>query len=149
MGEFADSVKARIKVAKADMKFVAAESIQDVVRAAQTTQLGITRGATSFEEGKIPVGETSDLVNSLASSVNGSSSGQGAASYETAILSFEIGDTLQFEWPVEHAMRMEYGFTGTDKLGRKYNQPGRHFVGANVARFPEFVEKRVAEVKRK
>ena len=146
MAKFAQQVKALADVAKKDMRYVAAEAIQDVMEAAQTTQLGISRGATSFEVGKIPV-DTADLVNSLVSSVDGAPVASGAASYSTAIAGFEIGDTLQFAWTMEYALRIEHGFTGTDELGRQYNQPGRHFVGANAARFPEFVEARVREVR--
>lgn len=146
MGKYAQQAKAYVKARKADLKYIAGESVQDVVEAAQTTQLGITRGATSFEEGKIPVGLTSDLVNSLESSINGGSQSKGAGSYATVIAEFDIGDVMTFAWPVDYAMRIEYGYQDTDKLGRTYNVPGRHFVGANVARFGEFVEKRAAEV---
>ncbi|MEP5730821.1 MAG: hypothetical protein ABJL67_15795 [Sulfitobacter sp.] len=126
----------------ADMRYVAAESIQDVMEAAQTPQLGISKGATSFVEGKIPVAE-SELINSLTSDGT-----EGAESYSVAIAGFEIGDTMEFAWTAPHAMRMEVGFTGTDSLGRKFDQPGRHFVGANARRFSEFVENRVAEVRK-
>lgn len=134
------------KKTKRNMRYVAAEAIQDVVEAAQTTQLGITRGATGFEEGKIPVGTTSDLVNSLISSIDGGISAEGAASYTTVISGMELGDRLTFAWTQEYAMRIEAGFTGEDALGRSYNQPGRHFVGANAARFQDFVDVRVREV---
>ncbi|MEX0301955.1 MAG: hypothetical protein AB3N24_05980 [Leisingera sp.] len=131
---------------KRNMRYVAAEAIQDVVEAAQTTQLGITRGAESFEEGKIPVGLTGDLVNALVSSIDGGASGAGAASYATVIAGMELGDRLTFTWTQEYAMRIEAGFTGTDAKGRQYNQSGRHFVGANAARFQDFVDARSNEV---
>lgn len=121
-----------------NMKFVASQAIQDVVIAAQTPQDGIGRGATTFEEGKIPV-VTSELINSLTSEGI-----VGAESYAVVIAEMEIGDTLQFAWTSDHAMPMEAGFTtqsGTQVLGR-------HFVGANAERFSEFVAARVAEVKK-
>lgn len=125
-----------------NLKYIASEAIQDVLEAAQTPQRGITKGATSFVEGKIPVAE-SDLINSLTT--NGT---EGATSYTVAISGYEIGDNMEFVWTAPHALRMEAGFSGTDSLGRKYEQPGRHFVGANARRFPEFVEKRAKEVRR-
>ncbi|WP_406646862.1 hypothetical protein QEZ52_00295 [Aliisedimentitalea scapharcae] len=149
MGKFANQVRAFVDVAKEDMRYVATEAIQDVVEAAQTTQLGVTRGADGFEEGKIPVGLTADLVNSLTSSLNGGGETEGPDGYTTVIANFDLGDSMRFAWPMEYAMRVEHGFTGTDELGRKFNQAGRHFVGANVARFPEFVEARVREVRGK
>lgn len=133
----------------AKMKWVAEQAIQDVVEAAQTPQVGITVGATSFEEGKIPIGKTGDLQNSLVSGRNGSEAGMGASSYEVAIAGYELGDTLQFAWTMEYAMRIELGFNGTDSLGRTYNQAGRHFVGKNAEEFSTFVAKRAAEVKDK
>ena len=130
------------KLTKKQMKFVAAESIQDVLEAAQTPQLGLTKGATSFVEGKIPVAEA-DLINSLE--VGGVT---GEDAYVTAIAGYGLGDNMRFAWTAPHAMRMEQGFTGIDELGREYDQPGRHFVGANAANFSEFVAARTKEVRK-
>lgn len=127
---------------KRNLRYVAAESFQDVMEAAQTPQPSVKRTGGTFVEGKIPV-DTSDLINSLTS--NGTA---GSDSYVLAIEAFEVGDIMRFTWTSEYAMRIEMGFVGTDKLGRTYNQAGRHFVGANAARFPEFVKARVAEVRR-
>lgn len=131
------------KLTLRNMRHVATASIQDVMEAAQTPQRGITKGATSFVEGKIPVAEA-DLINSLSSS----GGGVGPQSYTVAIAGFDLGDTLTFAWTQAHALRMELGYTGTDALGRTYNQAGRHFVGRNAERFSEFVEKHVREVQK-
>ena len=129
------------KLTKQNLIYVATEAIQDVVSAAQTTQRGITMGATSFVEGKIPEGKTKTLKNSLTS--NGT---EGETSYTVALGAYDIGDTLTFAWTAPYALRMELGFTGTDSKGRTYNQAGRHFVGANARKFPEFVAKRAKEI---
>jgi len=129
------------KLTKQNLKYVAVEAIQDVVSAAQTAQRGITLGATSFVEGKIPEGKTKTLKNTLTS--NGT---EGETSYTVALGSYDIGDTLTFAWTAPYALRMELGFTGEDSKGRTYNQAGRHFVGQNARRFPEFVAKRAREV---
>lgn len=141
MGTFTAQLEAFEQLTKQNMRYVATESIQDVVEAAQTPQRGITKGATSFEVGKIPVAEA-ELINSL--STNGGAPSED--SYVVAISGYEIGDSMTFAWTAPHAMRMEAGFTGTDSLGREYDQPGRHFVGANARRFQEFVTKRSREV---
>lgn len=140
MATFTAQLEEFAKLTKRNMLYVASESIQDVVEAAHTPQVAITKGATSFEEGKIPVADA-DLTNSLTTDGT-----KGAESYSTAIAGFEIGDVMEFAWSEEYAYRIELGFTGTDSLGRKYDVPGRHFVGANAKRFQEFVENRVAEV---
>ena len=120
------------------------QSISDVLVGAQETQIGITQGAESFVEGKIPVGLTAELVNSL--SVDGG--GESADAFVVAIAGLEIGETMSFAWSAPHARRINSGFTGTDSLGRTYNMPGRFFVDVNAAKFPDHVKKRAAEVRR-
>jgi hypothetical protein len=109
---------------------------------AQETQDGITIGATSFVEGRIPVGKTKDLVNSLT--VDGAE----GADVSVKIQGMEIGDTMEFAWTVPYARRVNSGFTGTDSLGRTFDVPGRFFVDANAAKFPAHVKKRANEVRR-
>lgn len=115
-----------------NMRYVAAESIQDVMGAAQTPQKGIGQGATGFVEGKIPV-DAAELINSLTSE-----GVKGADSYTVAIAGYEVGDVMSFAWTAPHALAVE---AGTSKM------PGRHFVGVNARRFPAFVEKRAKEAR--
>ena len=117
-----------------NMRYVAASAIQDVLEAAQTPQLAMAQGATSVEPGKIPV-DTAELINSL--SVDGGATG--ADAYQVAIAGFEIGDVMRFTWTAAHALPTEVGH-GT--------YPGAHMVGVNAARFSEFVDNRVAEVRK-
>lgn len=44
------------------------------------------------------------------------------------IIGAQAKDTITVAYTAAYARRMEYGFKGTDSLGRKYNQPGRAFV---------------------
>lgn len=127
------------------MRYVAINAIQDVMKAAQTPQPGVERTGGTFIEGRIPV-VTSDLINSLTSGNGASGGAEGQLSYTTALAGFQVGDRLTFAWTAPYALRIEAGFTGTDALGRRYNQPGRHFVGRNAERFSEFVAARVKEV---
>lgn len=116
-----------------NMRYVAAESIQDVMEAAQTPQTGVTKGASGFVEGKIPVAEK-ELINSLTSE-----GVKGSDSYAVAIAGYELGDVMSFAWTAPHALAVE---VGTSKM------QGRQFVGANARRFPEFVSQRAAEVRK-
>lgn len=127
--------------AKANMNYIAKQAVQDVLEGAQTTQRGITQGATGFEVGKIPVGLTADLVNSLT--VDGA---KGADSYVVAIAGMKLGDVMEFAWTAPYSARIEFGFVGTDSKGREYEQAGRFFVGENAAKFQQFVEARAKEV---
>jgi ribosomal protein S12 methylthiotransferase accessory factor YcaO len=125
------------KLAKERMEQIVRDSVQDVLEGAQTTARGVTVGGT-LQPGKIPV-VSADLVNSLVSSVAGGGGAKGAASYAVAVAGYELGQMMQFGWTMEYALRVEYGFTGQDNLGRTYNQPGWQFVGRNASRWPEIV----------
>lgn len=124
--DFADLVEAQ-------MKAVIVDSVQDVLEAAQTPQVGITKGATSFEIGKIPVAE-GDLIQSLQIGFNGAYQPTGGT-VTLSVTGFELGDTINARWTAAHALPMELGFTTRSGT----NVPGRHFVGANAKRWPEFV----------
>jgi hypothetical protein len=141
MATFAAQVSKAIAEAKVKIRYVAVNAIQDVMEGAQTPQAPASRTGGLFIEGKIPV-DTSALINSLTTSRGG----KGDTAYIAALAGFEPGETISFTWTMPYAMRIEMGFVGTDSLGRTYNQAGRHMVGFNAARFPEFVAARVKEV---
>ena len=147
MKTFTAQIQAFADLTKQNLKYVAVNAIQDVVEAAQTPQMSVKRTGGTFVEGKIPV-DTSELINSLASGANGVFGAPGNDSYAVALAGYKLGDYMRFGWTAPHAMRMELGFSGTDSLGRTYNQAGRHFVGANAARFSEFVMKHALEVRK-
>jgi len=128
-----------------NLRYVAINAIQDVVEAAQTPQPGVARTGGTFIEGRIPV-VSGDLIESLATGLNGGGGAKGSTSYIAVLAGLDIGDTITFEWTMPYAMRIEKGFVGTDALGRTYNQAGRHFVAKNAAQFQAFVNARVAEV---
>lgn len=139
---FGAQLGAMTEKAKRNMLYIASMSTQDVLEGAQTPQPSVKITGGSFEVGKIPV-DTADLVNSLT--VEGNT---GPDAYVVAIAGMKLGDVMEFEWTMPYAARVEFGFVGTDALGREYNQAGRFFVGTNAARFSEFVEKRAAEVEK-
>lgn len=58
----------------------------------------------------------------------------------------KITDTIYLGFQADYALRMEYGFVGTDSLGRKYNQTGNNFVGSAAQRWQEFVDKAAKEI---
>lgn len=126
------------KLTKQNMKYVAVNAIQDVMEAAQTPQPSAKRTGGSFEEGKIPV-DTSALINSLVSGVNDSFGAPEKDSYVVVLAGYDLGDYMRFAWTAPYAINVE---AGTSKMR------GRHFVGKNAARFSEFVNRRVAEVRK-
>ncbi len=134
--KFSAQVADMVKNNKSKLRKVAIDSITDVCRQAQTSAQGITAGGT-LVDGKIPV-VTADLINSFTSNVGGGSA-KGAQSYTVALAGLQIGDIARFTWDIEYSMRVNYGFVGTDKLGRTYNQKGWHFMTRAVEKWPEFV----------
>lgn len=137
--KFTAQIEDFAKLTERQMKAVVVDSVQDVLEAAQTPQVGITKGATSFVVGKIPVAEA-DLIQSLEIGYNGAyQPTQGAVVLSAA--QFSLGDTINARWTAKHALPMELGFT--TKSGT--NVPGRHFLGTNAARWSDFVKANAAK----
>lgn len=129
----------------AQMRWVFVNAAIDVLADAQTSATGITAGGVLIE-GRIPV-VSKDLISSLTSGLNGGGGATGAESYSLALAGLEIGDTAQFEWTMEYALRVHEGFTGTDSLGRQFNQPGWQWVAVNAAKWPQKVEARSRQIR--
>lgn len=121
---FSAQVKGWSEKAKRNARLVAMDAIQTTSNAMTERVPGVTLGA-AFVEGKVPVGKTSGLINSFGSGVGGYQAG---SPIEVALAGFDLGDSVTAGFSIEYAFRIEYGFTGPDKLGRVYNQPGRFFV---------------------
>ena len=77
---------------------VARQSIQDVVRDAQTP---VAQG------GSMPV-DTGFLRNSLVSEINTRPAGDGANSYTLALSALEIGDVFTVAWTAKYAIPRHY-----------------------------------------
>jgi len=140
MGKFAADVSQLVKKTGDRLRYVAMMAIQDVVEAAQQPQLGMTKGATSFVEGKIPVAD-GELRGSLVASLMGGAAAVGPDGYAVVLSGYEVGDSMNFAWTARHALPMELGFTARN--GRQV--PGRFFVSRNAERFASFVAARVQE----
>lgn len=132
---FSASVDAFAQKTKRRLRMVLQDSTFDLLEAAQTSQPSVKITGGSFEIGKIPVDE-STLIRSLASELNGTGFGQPSeASFELVVALMQPGDIARFAWTAEHAMAIEMGWeTSTGK-----QVGGRHFVGANAARWSEIV----------
>lgn len=88
--------------------------------------------------------DTGNLRNSLGANIVGGSAGAtvtgpgstssdstfrgGASGAIATIMRAKIGDRVQFVYGATYARRLNLGFTGFDKLGRYYNQPGRFWI---------------------
>lgn len=52
----------------------------------------------------------------------------------------KAGDVFWMWNNAAYALRLEFGFVGTDALGRSYNQPGYYFVTSNLKKGPQVVD---------
>lgn len=109
---------------------------QEVIKDAQLT---VAKG------GRMPV-VSSNLRNSLVSGLNGSTSLSGPEAYRISLIA-KLGDTIEGGWTMPYAMRIEFGFTGTDSLGRSYNQAPRFFLRGAAQKWPAIVQKEAAKAK--
>ncbi|TBB44215.1 hypothetical protein ELH49_09305 [Rhizobium ruizarguesonis] len=66
---------------------------------------------------------------------------------EIIIAGAELGSTIYLGFQAAYAARMNYGFVGTDSLGRTYNQTGFGFVDAVAQRWPQIVTQAEATVR--
>ncbi len=68
---------------------------------------------------------------------------------EMVIAGAELGSTIYLGFQAAYAARMNYGFVGTDSLGRTFNQTGYGFVDAVAQRWPQIVIQAEATVRRR
>lgn len=66
---------------------------------------------------------------------------------QLVILSAKIGDSVYAVYSAAYARRMEYGFSGTDSLGRTYNQSGYGFVRLAAQKWQTIVQEVVRDAK--
>lgn len=102
---------------------VAKQSIQDVVRDAQTP---VARG------GDMPV-DTGFLRNSLITEVDGRRAGSGADSYLLGISSLQLGDVFRVAWTAEYAIPRHY-MVGVGQGGGLWRDKAAQKWSATVAK---------------
>lgn len=134
---FAAKVKGFSDLSKAKMEAVVKESAQEVFAIASQSKP---------QGGRLPV-DTGFLRNSFVAGLNGSTGLTGPDAYVAAIAGMELGDSVFGGWTAAYARRMEYGFVGTDSLGRAYNQTGNFFVLNAVQQWQAIVAANVQRAK--
>jgi hypothetical protein len=96
------------------------------------------------EGGRMPI-DTGNLRRSLMAStaempsVKPEQTDFADGGVEMVIGGAELGSTVYLGFQAAYALRMEYGFVGTDSLGRVYNQTGFGFVEAVAQRWQQIV----------
>lgn len=65
------------------------------------------------------------------------------------VANIKPGETVYIGWQAAYSARMNYGFVGTDSLGRTFNQSGYGFAEATAAKWPAIVKARAGRMARK
>jgi len=66
---------------------------------------------------------------------------------QVAIAGAVAGDRITAAYTMEYARRLEFGFTGTDSLGRSYNQAPRGWTRMAAQMWKKFVDEATVEAK--
>jgi len=107
------------------------------------------QGDVGSGPGQTPI-KTGNLRNSIGISVGSMPSTRGGSFMGSTalagIMGLPIGPPTYIGFQAVYARRLNNGFTGTDSLGRYYNQSGRFFVEAKAARWSGYVARAAAEI---
>lgn len=92
---------------------------------------------TVNEGGRVPV-KTGNLSRSVVVDNKPPTVIEGLATgdYSLGIAAIVPGEPIFIGWQAKYARRQNYGFVGTDSLGRTYNQAGFGFAEATAAKWP-------------
>lgn len=66
--------------------------------------------------------------------------------FDAAARRMKPDSTAYISYRAAYAHRVNYGFVGTDSLGRSYNQSGRAFLEGYVSQFPVVVSRAIARL---
>lgn len=130
--------------------------VDDWVRKTERRMTFVFRDAaqTLFSEAQRPIAEGGNmpvdlgfLRNSFVAGLNGTTALSGPIAYIATIAGANIGDVIEGGWTAEYALRQEFGFIGTDSLGRNYNQQGKGFARKAAMKWPQMVRDSVNRAK--
>lgn len=68
------------------------------------------------------------------------------AELSVTVSTIKLGEVFYYVNNADYAMRQNYGFAGTDALGRQYSQPGKFFLEKTLALWPKIVGEVAADL---
>jgi hypothetical protein len=141
---FTDGIEQWVQDCQDFLEAVVKESTQEIVRLVKVPVMsgGNMPIDTSFLQNSL-VGVKGEEVPPMDPEANPNKRPvpfENAAAIEAIIANWQPGESMSFGFIASYAARQNYGFTGTDSLGRNYNQSGRHFVELAIQQWPVVVE---------
>lgn len=145
--QFTANIEQFIAKAKGKLREAAVETIQDINEEIVLS----TPGPGNTVQVDPPPGQpTGFLRASWYAALNAPATGPGGsndvAQLNLTASSIQLGDVYYMNNGAAYAMRVEFGFIGTDSLGRKYNQQPRAFVRSVLDRASTIAEAAAARV---
>lgn len=122
----------------------------DAVYARSVELLAEEMAKTRDEGGRVPF-LTGNLARSLLASKSGMPNvAEGPFSGSNVGLitaTLTAKETVWLGYQANYAARQNYGYVGSDSLGRVYNQQGAHFIDHAVANWPTIVTRAIKEIR--
>lgn len=101
-----------------------------------------TSAARVMEEANVPKDQGGNMpvdTGFLRNSDTAGTTPDGGQDPALVFATVEVGQTVYAGWTAAYAMRQEFGFVGTDSLGREYSQEGSAFLRSSAQRWQEYV----------
>lgn len=143
MTTFSAQVKDWTEKAKRNQELVFKQAVQHLADAILLTK---------HKGGNMPI-DTGNLRRSLLASTSSMPQMTGGTDFAAnegqitaTIAGAKITDSIYLGFQASYALRMNYGFVGTDSLGRTYNQSGNLFVDLAAHRWQEFIDQAAKEI---
>lgn len=122
----------------------------DAVYARSVELLGEEMAKSRNEGGRVPF-LTGNLTRSLLASKSGmpnvADGPYTGSNIGLIAATLKADETVYIGYQAKYAARQNYGYVGSDSLGRVYNQQGAYFVDHAVANWPSIVNKAIKEVR--
>ena len=122
----------------------------DAVYARSVELLGEEMTKSRNEGGRVPFltgNLTRSLLVSKAGMPNVSDGPFGGSNVGLVAATLKAKETVWLGYQANYAARQNYGYVGSDSLGRVYNQQGAHFVDHAVTNWSTIVTKAIKEVR--
>jgi hypothetical protein len=140
MGAFADALSAWAKETDARTEAVYRRSVD--LLAEEMTR-------TKPNGGRVPIKDGNLYKSLLASTTGMPNTSEGpfpGFDIGAVTAALKMGQPVWLGYQANYAARRNFGFVGTDSLGRKYNEGGDHFVEGAIAKWPQLVAQAAKEV---
>lgn len=123
------------------LEAIVKQAVQELTIEMQTThfQGGLNRVDQGWHLASFQIVLNGEPQLPTRESPDGEAPAWSGAEIALQIAGMELGDTITGSYGMAYSMRLEYGFTGTDSLGRTYNQPAYAFVRTAAQNWPAIV----------